>query len=87
MKVKNKHPNYHVTRIATIAGKKWAELSPERKQKYIDLANEEKKRRSQNIVQKKINENRRSKMKQPWQFQCLWVLFYLLVEFCNIYVQ
>ncbi|EGI70871.1 hypothetical protein G5I_00297 [Acromyrmex echinatior] len=45
LRLRSKKPNEHVTVIARAAGKLWARMTPEQRKKYVDLANEEKKRR------------------------------------------
>ncbi|KAK0175335.1 hypothetical protein PV327_009091 [Microctonus hyperodae] len=45
LRVRSKKPNEHVTVIARKAGKAWARMTPNDRQKYVDLANAEKRRR------------------------------------------
>ncbi|XP_011312973.1 FACT complex subunit SSRP1 isoform X2 [Fopius arisanus] len=45
LRLRSKNPKEPVTLIARVAGKKWTKMSSDQKQKYINLANAEKKRR------------------------------------------
>ncbi|XP_011700076.1 PREDICTED: high mobility group protein homolog TDP-1-like [Wasmannia auropunctata] len=47
LRLRSKKPNEHVTVIARAAGKLWSRMTPEERKKYVDLANEEKKRRQE----------------------------------------
>ncbi|XP_018370418.1 PREDICTED: high mobility group protein homolog TDP-1-like isoform X1 [Trachymyrmex cornetzi] len=47
LRLRSKKPNEHVTVIARAAGKLWSRMTPEQRKKYVDLANEEKKRRQE----------------------------------------
>ncbi|XP_039306346.1 uncharacterized protein LOC105194205 [Solenopsis invicta] len=47
LRLRSKKPNEHVTVIARAAGKLWSQMTPEQRKKYVDLANEEKKRRQE----------------------------------------
>ncbi|CAK9796638.1 hypothetical protein ANTPLA_LOCUS910 [Anthophora plagiata] len=47
LRLRSKKPKEHVTVIARSAGRLWAQMTPEQRKKYIDLANAEKKRREE----------------------------------------
>ncbi|XP_029176297.1 non-histone chromosomal protein 6 homolog [Nylanderia fulva] len=47
LRLRSKKPKEHVTVIARAAGKLWARMTPEQRKKYVDLANEEKRRRQE----------------------------------------
>lgn len=53
LKLRSKKPNVSVKKVASIAGKRWKEMTAEERQKYIDLANAEKKRR-ESVKKKKV---------------------------------
>ncbi|XP_011870024.1 PREDICTED: FACT complex subunit SSRP1-B-like [Vollenhovia emeryi] len=62
LQLRSKKPNEHVTVIARAAGKLWSRMTLEQRQKYVDLANEEKKRR-QERKRKRKRSSKRSRMK------------------------
>ncbi|XP_020285411.1 uncharacterized protein LOC109855501 isoform X2 [Pseudomyrmex gracilis] len=47
LRLRNRKPKEHVTVVARAAGKLWCQMTPEQRKKYVDLANEEKKRRQE----------------------------------------
>ncbi|XP_008560294.1 uncharacterized protein LOC103580352 isoform X1 [Microplitis demolitor] len=50
LRMRSKKPNEHVTVIARAAGRQWAKMTPDQRQKYVNLANSAKKRK---VVKKK----------------------------------
>lgn len=60
LRLRSKKSHIPVTTIARIAGKKWSQMNPMQRQKYIDLANDEKKRR-QKVKKKRLNQIAHSK--------------------------
>ncbi|XP_077268736.1 uncharacterized protein LOC143900872 [Temnothorax americanus] len=62
LRLRSKKPNEHVTVIARAAGKLWSRMTPEQRKKYVDLANEEKKRR-QERKRKRKRSSTHSRMK------------------------
>lgn len=54
MRVRSKKPRQPVTRIAKVAGKLWTKMTPEQRQKYVDIAQAERKRREEKKRKKKI---------------------------------
>ncbi|XP_015120781.1 protamine [Diachasma alloeum] len=54
LRLRSKKPKEPVTLIARVAGKRWTKMSSDEKQKYINLANAEKKRREDKKRRRKI---------------------------------
>ncbi|XP_051154732.1 high mobility group protein 20A-like [Leptopilina boulardi] len=61
LRLRSKKSHIPVTTIARIAGKRWSQMNANQRQKYIDLANDEKKRR-QKIKKKRLHQVINSKM-------------------------
>ncbi|XP_074097773.1 uncharacterized protein LOC141526625 [Cotesia typhae] len=45
LRMRSKKPNEHVTTIAKAAGKQWAKMTPDQRQKYVKMASVAKKKR------------------------------------------
>jgi hypothetical protein len=57
----NRKPRKNVTKIARVAGKRWQEMNPEQRQKYVDIAKAEKKRRVRQKRRLRQRRNRRNR--------------------------
>ncbi|XP_043484521.1 high mobility group protein 20A-like [Leptopilina heterotoma] len=64
LRLRSRKSNIPVTTIARIAGKRWSQMSAMQRQKYIDLANDEKKRR-QKIKKKRLHQVMTNNSKKP----------------------
>lgn len=54
LRMRSKQPKEPVTVMARVAGKMWTKMSSDQKQKYVTLANAEKKRREDRKRRRKI---------------------------------
>ncbi|XP_033213899.1 high mobility group protein 20A-like isoform X2 [Belonocnema kinseyi] len=67
LRLRSKKQHIPVTKVARIAGKRWSQMNDEQRQKYVDMANAEKRRRDEIKRKRQNNIKIKSKSKSVYR--------------------